>query len=410
LPDPRCAEVFALGLSPNPRQVKRVLNIFLLLSRLVEERAGLREAVKPVRLAKVVAIQHAYPELYALLRQDPRYLRDLEAFFRTQAGAERRAGAEGEQPRLPEALQKFSGRPELQRLLCLFEETDARFDGLTPQDIRTNYVALTRQATPLEAPSVRTARLRFEPELVPVPAGPFLMGTSPEQVAAMLKRFDWAKEHQEKGWFKREQPQHQVTLPAFEIGRYPITNAEYAAFIQATGHAAPNHWPGGKVPEELADHPVTYVTWLDAQDYVTWLSAQTGGRYHLPTEAEWEKAARGNDGRLWPWGDDWDPARVNCKPAGPGATTPVGQYSPLGDSPCGAADMAGNVWEWCLTRWQDNYASPPDDDPSGDAPRVLRGGSWYGPNPGFVRCAYRNRNYPVDWYGGSGFRVARSSP
>ena len=79
--------------------------------------------------------------------------------------------------------------------------------------------------------------------------------------------------------------------------------------------------------------------------YAAWLSEKTGRPYRLPTEAEWEKAARGDDGRLWPWGNDWDPERANCRPAGPGATTLVGQYSPRGDSPCGTADMAGNVWE-----------------------------------------------------------------
>ena len=98
------------------------------------------------------------------------------------------------------------------------------------------------------------------------------------------------------------------------------------------------------------------MTWHDALAYVGWLGERTGAAYRLPTEAEWEKAARGDDGRLWPWGNDWDAGagRANCKPAGPGTTTPVGQYSPRGDSPYGAADMAGNVWEWCVSQWQDS--------------------------------------------------------
>jgi len=82
-----------------------------------------------------------------------------------------------------------------------------------------------------------------------------------------------------------------------------------------------------------------------------WLAERTGVAYRLPSEAEWEKAARGDDGRLWPWGSDWDPARANCRPAGPGTTTPVGQYSPAGDSPCGCSTMAGDVWEWCRSLW-----------------------------------------------------------
>ena len=174
-------------------------------------------------------------------------------------------------------------------------------------------------------------------------------------------------------------------------------------------HDAPRHWPEGRVPDELAGHPVVNVTWHDAMAYAAWLSEKTGRPYRLPTEAEWEKAARGDDGRLWPWGNDWDPERANCRPAGPGATTLVGQYSPRGDSPCGAADMAGNVWEWCLTKWRSTYATPPDDDPAEDAPRVLRGGSWYQDNPGIVRCAYRDRSLPDDGLALNGFRVARSS-
>jgi formylglycine-generating enzyme required for sulfatase activity len=268
----------------------------------------------------------------------------------------------------------------------------------------------TRQATPVEAPAARVARLRFEPEMVGVPAGPFLMGTSAEQVKEMLRRFNWAKEHQEQGWFKQEQPAHEVTLPAFEIGRCPVTNAEYAVFVEATGRPAPPHWQAGRVPEALADHPVVNVTWRDAQAYVAWLGERTGAAYRLPTEAEWEKAARGQDGRLWPWGNDWDGQRprANCQPSGPGATTPVGQYSPAGDSPYGAADMAGNVWEWCMTKWQENYAKPADDDPSGNALRVLRGGSWFGPNPGIVRCASRRWGTPGGRGDDGGFRVARS--
>jgi hypothetical protein len=197
LPDPRCAEVFAQGLTPNPRQVKRTLNIFLLLSRLVEKRAALAEAITPVRLAKFVAIQHAHPDLYALLRLRPRYLRELEAFFRAGDEAGRRGVGEEGLPRLPEALQPFHSREVLRRLLSLFEEEEARFDGLTPLEVRS-YLTLTRRAAPVEVPAVQVARRPFEPEVVAVPGGPFLMGTTDAQVQAMLDRFDWAKEFKEK--------------------------------------------------------------------------------------------------------------------------------------------------------------------------------------------------------------------
>jgi len=389
LPDPRCAEVFAQGLTRNPRKVKRVLNIFLLLSRLVEKRVALAESITPVRLAKVVVIQHAHPDLYSLLRQRLRSLRELEIFFRAQKSAGRREGVESELPRLPEALEPFQGRETLQRLLCLCEEEDARFENLKLSDLRS-YITLTRRATPVEAPAIHVARLGFEPEMVPVPAGPFLMGTSDEQIRDMLKRFKWAKEFKKKGYFDREQPQHEVTLPAYEIGRYPVTNAEYAAFVETTGHDAPRHWRDGRLAEEVADHPVVHVSWNDALAYVNWLAERTGQPYRLPTEAEWEKAARGSDGLLWPWGNDWDPERANCKPDGPGETTPVGQYSPAGDSPYGCADMAGNVWEWTRSLYQPYPYNSEDgrNDLQLEGARVLRGGSWdYGRD--VARCAAR---------------------
>ncbi len=412
LPDPRCAEVFAVGLPPNPRQVKRTLNIFLLLYRLVEHKEDLQETITAPRLAKMVAIQHAHPDFYNFLRRRGlRYLSDLERYFRTdiERGEEK--------PELPEALEPFAARDDLRRLLMVLDEDDARFDTETPQALRP-YLTLTRQAAPVEMPAVHIARLHFEPELVEIPPGPFLMGTSDEQIRAMLERYDWAREFKVKGWFDREQPQHEVILGSYEIGRYPVTNAEYAAFVAATGRRPPRHWQGDQPPEELVDHPVVHVTWEDAMAYVNWLQERTNQPYRLPTEAEWEKAARGADARLWPWGNDWDASRANCKPAGPGTTTPVGQY-PAGASPYGCQDMAGNVREWCSTLWGNNPKRPSfpypyrsDDGRENldvDGLRILRGGSWRSNNPGPVRCAYRGRTIPGGRIVGSGFRVARGA-
>ncbi len=389
LPDSRCTEVFAVGLGANPRQVKRILNIFLLLSRLVERRPELKDAIRPVRLAKIVAIQHAYPELY---------------------GRDGRPGEEGAvRPSLPEALAPFASRSDLERLFLCVADDDASFAGQKPEALRP-YITLTRQAAPVEAPAVQVARLAFEPEIVAMPAGAFLMGTSPQQVEDMLKRFDWAQELKEDGVFVREHDQHPVTLGAYEIGRYPVLNVEYAEFVRTAGASAPPHWPGGSLPEELADHPVVNVTWRDALAYVQWLAERTGKPYRLPTEAEWEKAARGEDGRLWPWGNDWDAASANCQPAGPGRTTPRGQYSPAGDSPYGCADMAGNVWEWCSSSYRP-YPYVIDDGRENLEEyeiRVLRGGSWHDDRTS-VRCASRNGVTPVGRSGNLGFRVARDS-
>lgn len=131
-----------------------------------------------------------------------------------------------------------------------------------------------------------------------------------------------------------------LSLPGFYIDRFPVTNAEYKKFVQDTGAPEPTHWRRGTWPEGKADHPVVNVTWEQAAAYAEWAGKR------LPTEEEWEKAARGTDGREWPWGSAFDPARCNTNESGIWDTTPVGKYSPAGDSPYGAADMAGNVWEW----------------------------------------------------------------
>ncbi len=128
-----------------------------------------------------------------------------------------------------------------------------------------------------------------------------------------------------------------VHLPVFYIDRFPVTNADYKKFVDATGAEHPQHWRRGVWPEGKADHPVVNVTWDAASAYAQWAGKR------LPTEQEWEKAARGTDGRLYPWGNSFDPRKCNVNSDG---TTPVGKYSPTGDSPYGCADMAGNVWEW----------------------------------------------------------------
>jgi len=133
----------------------------------------------------------------------------------------------------------------LGRLLCLLEEEDAQFAGLSLDEIRS-YITLTRQAAPAPAaaPAVRPARLHFEPELVAVPAGPFLMARATSR-SRHGGAYDWAVQAQKDRWFEREQPQHEVTLPAFEIGRYPVTNANYAEFVKAASYAPPGHWRRG---------------------------------------------------------------------------------------------------------------------------------------------------------------------
>jgi len=226
-------------------------------------------------------------------------------------------------------------------------------------------------------------------EMLAVPAGPFTMGSGEDDPDA----------------FADEKPQHTPHVAAFRIGKYPVTNTQYAHFVAATGRPSPPHWRGQEPPPELRNHPVVNVTWGDAMAYCQWLSQQTGQEHRLPTEAEWEKAARGDqDARPYPWEGGFDPRKCNIDETGIGGTSPVGIF-PAGASPYGCLDMSGNVWEWTMTKWTDDYANyRPDNRPDGDEPRVLRGGS-FPVNRRGVRCAYRSGVSPDYGNHGGGFRV-----
>jgi len=258
------------------------------------------------------------------------------------------------------------------------------------------------------AKSLGPGTLPFELEMVLVPAGEFLMGSDP----ARVKRA--------RG---NEQPQHTLYLPDYYLAKTPVTNAQYTAFVHATGHELPEHWEGGKLLPGKEDHPVVNVSWYDAVAYCNWLSQVTGKVYCLPSEAEWEKAARGTDGRIYPWGDELpDERRCNFGNI-VGRTTAVGRYSPQGDSPYGCADMAGNVWEWTRSRIRESrhvggerwfemafrYPYDPEDgreNPGAgrDVLRVLRGGAFDYAGK-LVRCAYRLPHDPSGRLGDIGFRV-----
>ena len=242
---------------------------------------------------------------------------------------------------------------------------------------------------------------------VPVPAGEFLMGTSDTQVRYLLMKEEWAREWYEHDLFMAEQPQHIVTLPAYAIGAFPVTNAQYKIFIWETGHRTPRGWIGFDPPPGTDDHPVVHVSWADAQAFCRWLSKSTAQPFHLPTEAEWERAARDVDGRLYPWGVDFDPWRCNTIESGKRGTTLVKNYSPSGDSVCGATDMVGNVWEWTSSLLR-SYPYQSDDgreDPKADGPRVARGGAWYYSRK-LARCTSREGLLPNYVSPALGFRVA----
>lgn len=398
-----------------------------MLWNLAEKRKEKLEGrIKPIRLAKVVAIQAIYPELYDLLKETPRYLRELEEYYyrepqemdkRSASTApiiglvsddvEQEAVAKKE---LPPALTNFVSRVAIRRILTLHlpEFADANFSDLKPDELRL-YFTLTRRAEAPKVESIETPRQVFEPQMVRIPAGKFLMGSSQEQSDQAIK--DGA----DKYWVKLEQPQHEVELSEYSIGKYPVTNREYQAFIKDGGYKPPRGWDGDQYPVEKGDHPVVYVSWEDAFAFCKWLNEKTNKSYRLPTEAEWEKAARGDDGRFWPWGNEFGEKNANTNEAGLGDTSPVGQFSPQGDSPFSCADMIGNVWEWCADWFDENeyknrhgqQVKDPQGPQKGDA-HVLRGGSFLNVS-GNARCAYRDWGNPDLSLRLYGFRVAVST-
>ena len=167
------------------------------------------------------------------------------------------------------------------------------------------------------------------PALIQIPGGSFIMGTSEENINLLqLKESDWAYDWSDNDLFAAEQPQHRVTLNAFEISQFPVTNAEYHSFIWDSGHRIPRTWTGYTFREDTDNHPVVGVSKTDAEAYIRWLSQKTGVEFRLPTEAEWERAARGDDGRIYPWGNTFDPWRCNTAESVKKGTTQNGSYSP----------------------------------------------------------------------------------
>jgi formylglycine-generating enzyme required for sulfatase activity len=265
-------------------------------------------------------------------------------------------------------------------------------------------------------------------EMVLIPAGEFIMG-SPEG----------------SDGFPDERPQRRVLLSAFRIDRFEVTNADYAQFVREAGHRAPANanpavtlWEGNTPASGTESHPVVNVSWEDASAYCRWRGTR------LPTEAEWEKAARGTDGRRYPWGHDWDVRKANSASYwagrtiefqsgeewnafwlhGEGAriskehgvkgevlTLPVGSF-PEGNSPYGLSDMAGNVAEWVQDWYDPNYyASAPLSDPPGStrgAVKAMRGGSWLKPALS-LRTSDRDYGPMQSRPSGTGFRCAKDA-
>jgi len=273
-----------------------------------------------------------------------------------------------------------------------------------------------------------------------VPAGDFLMGSSDEQVDYAMELCGTYRDECSRDLFADEQPQHTVYLDGYWIMETEVTNAQYRRFMEAGGYTTEAHWsadgwawrdsrtePGGCWDNENFngdEQPVTCLSWYEAEAYANWLSAKSGLDFGLPTEAQWEKAARGTDGRNFPWGNEWDGYRLNDCDENCSLdqahqvvddryeyASPVGSY-PAGASPYGALDMAGNVWEWTADWYDSEYyndlhSENPTGSKNGDS-RVLRGGSWdY--NPDNLRAANRDKFNPGGMYDVVGVRPRLSS-
>ena len=265
--------------------------------------------------------------------------------------------------------------------------------------------------------------------MVYVPAGYFLRGTTKAEAVPLSGQFG--------DFFGVEMPQRSVYLSAYYIDKFEVTNQQYGIFLDALTRGerhllhpdappdkdyTPTYWRDRRL--NGPDHPVTAVDWYDAYAYCRWAGKR------LPTEAQWEKAARGPDGLAYPWGNTWQAAYSNNVEstfgdpvlgdrqwvlllgnldldAMTGFTRPVGSF-PQGISPYGAHDMGGNLWEWARDRYvKDYYQTAPSHDPPGpaeDSPyRVLRGGCWSS-HRGKIRAAYRNYDLPADRHLEIGFR------
>lgn len=226
-------------------------------------------------------------------------------------------------------------------------------------------------------------------DMVLVPAGEFTMGTNDR--------------------LPDEGPEYKLTLPAFYIDKYEVTNLQYRKFIDATQGKSPKHFRNRTFPDGKADHPVTYVSWYDADAYCHWADKR------LPTEEEWEKAARSTDGRNYPWGNDFAIDRANTPQRWmvleqEGDTTPVGAF-PTGVSAYGAYDMSGNVWEWTASWYKPHPGNTRITENYGEKYKVLKGGSWW--DCSFYKCGISAPSYNRSFFLQStknksfGFRCAR---
>lgn len=494
-------QVFARGLAPNPRQIKRALNIFQLVRAIAEERIKQnrlgRLAVAEALLAKTVAIQTQYPEFYEAWRRYPTLAQTYEDAVRRQPmeeaehvrgrrleGLEPAVGGDGE-GRRGGLLEYYLGDREryalLERMMRypeapVNEQTGerGRFEGLSRDEMAvyvhlagsvaaeapwpepaagllaellSGDLARVRDAAARLAPADRPAYARRLAQVVESAAAGVTERVSAGDALGLIgdprPGVGWTIRDGVKipdiawgevvpvGTYKlggdeeAEQPKRRtfsVERP-YQLARYPVTYAQFRCFVEAADFgderwwrgmpARGQDWPGDEhavravaAPRSALDNrPRDTVSWYQAVAFCRWLSAQLGETIELPTEDEWEAAARYPDGRFYPWGNEFDPSKANTEASGLGQSSAVGVF-PEGRSALGLYDLSGNVWEWCRNK----YDKPTDDKIDGSgAGRVLRGGSWELSHDD-ARAADRDRHDPDARDMGVGFRVVRRPP
>jgi len=246
---------------------------------------------------------------------------------------------------------------------------------------------------------------RTPPDMVWIPGGAFVMGTN--EVDRQGRAIEYGLT---KPWFEDEHPEHTVNLPGFYLDRNEVTNADFAAYVAATGSRIPGTWIASTYPDGTGNLPVASVNWYQADDYCKWAHKR------LPTEAEWEKAARGTDGRLYPWGNEFGLDKANLMS---GSVQPAGLF-PQGQSPYGVNDLIGNVWEWTADWYLPYPGSKTEFKDFGQKFKVVRGKSW---TMGFghqekaevqqiiaheARSGFRLYFDPIFGFNDLGFRCAKS--
>ena len=255
------------------------------------------------------------------------------------------------------------------------------------------------------------------PDVVDVPAGEFLAGSTASEREYGYRLDEVAYGHdltRKRGWYDRERPRSTLRLPGYQIMTNLVTNATYHRFVAETGWTAPwiseaawkrqglIHpyervrkflWRDGRPPKGREDHPVVLVNWHDANAFARWLSAESGETWRLPTEEEWEKAARGRKGNIFPWGNRWNPKFLNSQDEGPFDTVAAGSFS-KGASPFGMLDGAGQVFEWTSAR-------------GGEGRHLVKGGSWDDKGCGVCRAAARHARPDTIRHILIGFRLVR---